>query len=422
MSYPNSEQLSKWRRQFHQMPEIGWSEFVTTATLITTLRDMGYQVLTGKEFLNPAAILGRDRQDVDKGVARAQAAGVDPNLLAEIAGLTGCLALLDTGVEGPTIALRFDIDCVAVNESRDSRHLPFSQGFASLNPGYMHACGHDGHMAIGLGVAQWLIANRASLRGRVKLIFQPAEEGVRGARPVVEGGSLDDVDYFLSAHLGMGCPSGEIVVNPQDFLCTTKLDFRFDGISAHAGVNPQGGANALVGACHCVSQLMGIPRHGEGMTRINVGTLQAGEGRNVIPSSALLQLEVRGDCQQINQYMTQRALSIGEGIAQGFGLRFEHEVMGEAVDLHNDMQLIELVSHIARDNVGLSLREDSFGGSEDATLLVKRVQERGGKAIYFVLGATISAGHHEANFDFDEASLLPGVQVFTGCISALIGC
>ncbi len=108
----------------------------------------------------------------------------------------------------------------------------------------------------------------------------------------------------------------------------TNLDFRFYGTSAHAGVNPQGGANALAGACHCVTQLLVIPRHGERMTRINVGTLKAGEGRNVIPASAQLQLEVRGADSQINDYMIKCVLNTGKGIALGLNLRFEHEVMG----------------------------------------------------------------------------------------------
>ncbi|PVZ84748.1 amidohydrolase [Serratia sp. S1B] len=419
MSNPAAEQLQQWRRQFHQLPEIGWSEFVTTATLIITLRGMGFTVLPGKSFLDRGSILGRRQQDVDAGISRAQAAGVAPALLEEMDGLTGCVALLDTGVAGPTIGIRFDIDCVAVDESQAPQHQPVKLGFRSCYPGYMHACGHDGHMAIGLGVAQWLMVNQSTLKGRFKLIFQPAEEGVRGAKPIAEGGILDDIDYFFSAHLGMGCASGEVVVDPQGFLSTTKLDFRFHGAPAHAGVNPQGGANALAAACHCVTQLLGIARHGDGMTRINIGTLHAGEGRNVIPANAAMQLEVRGANQQINHYMTQRAVSIGQGVALSFGLEFEHEVMGEAVDLHNDPQLVALVSHIAQEQLGLSLRESRFGGSEDATLLVKRVQEKGGKAVYFVIGAALKAGHHEALFDFDEACLLSGVQLFTGCVATL---
>lgn len=417
--YRRESQLIEWRRDFHRVPEIGWSEFITTAKLIAILRDMGHTVLPGVSFMSPEHLLGRDEAAVANGLARAREYGVAPALLEEMNELTGCVALLDTGLPGPTIALRFDIDCVAVAETQESSHLPRQKGFISQYPGCMHACGHDGHMAIGLGVADWLMQHRDRLRGKFKIVFQPAEEGVRGARPVAEGGILDDADYFLSSHLGMGAASNQIIADPQDFLCTTKVDFRFYGAPAHAGVAPHGGANALAGACHCVTQLLGIARHGEGVSRINIGTLRAGEGRNVIPAFAEMQLEVRGENQHINQYMLERAQRIAEGVAWSFNLRFEHQVVGEATDLHNDPELVALVSDIARQQLGMTLREGQFGGSEDATLLARRVQACGGKAIYFVLGADRKAGHHEANFDFDESALSQGVRLLCASLTAL---
>ncbi|AIJ09749.1 MULTISPECIES: M20 family metallo-hydrolase [Edwardsiella] len=419
MTVSDQEQLRRWRRMFHQIPETGWSEFITSARLIEILRAIGYRVLPGSAFLSREHIQGRNDEEVAQGLARARRYPVSDALLEEMGDLTGCVALLETGRPGPTVALRFDIDCVAVTESDAPQHPPRAADFASRHPGCMHACGHDGHMAIGLGVAQALCALRDRLCGTVKLLFQPAEEGVRGAKPVAEGGLLDDVDYFLSAHIGMGVPSGEIVVDPRDFLCTTKLDLRFFGAPAHAGMMPQGGANALAGACHCVTQLLGIPRHGDGMSRINVGTLRAGEGRNVIPAYAEMQLEVRGANRTINDYMAQQALRIADGAAQSFGLRVEHQVMGSAVDLHNDAALMTLVADIASQQLDLRIGEASFGGSEDATLLVERVQAHGGQAAYVVLGADLRAGHHQSEFDFDDAVLSRGCALFTACVSRL---
>lgn len=414
-------QLQQWRRAFHQIPERGWGEFMTTAKIITQLRDMGWDVLTATAFLSSEHILGRNENEVAASLVRAQAAGISQTLLDEMNGLTGCVAVWDSGRVGPITTLRFDIDCVAVSESDDESHIPALVGFTSKHPGDMHACGHDGHIAMGLGLARWVMRAKAQLCGKIKLVFQPAEEGVRGAKPVAEGGILDDSDYFLAAHIGMGVPSGCVAVAPTDFLCTTKLDFTFHGAPAHAGVNPHLGANALAGACHCVTQLLAIPRHGEGMSRINIGMLHAGEGRNIIPTCAKLQLEVRGETEAINRYMRERALSIAQGIALGFDLRFEYEVAGEATDLHNNPLLIELLANIASEELGLTLVEKSFGGSEDATLLVRRVQHCGGQAAYIVLGADIAAGHHEANFDFDESVLTHGVQIFASCISKLNG-
>lgn len=155
------------------------------------------------------------------------------------------------------------------------------------------------------------------------------------------------------------------------------------------------------------------------MSRINIGTLRAGEGRNVIPAYAEMQLEVRGENRAINDYMQQQVLRIAEGIAQSFALRVEHQVMGSAVDLHNDATLMTLVADIASQQLNLRIGEASFGGSEDATLLVERVQAHGGQAAYIVLGADLTAGHHQSAFDFDEAVLGQGVALFSACVERL---
>ena len=106
---------------------------------------------------------------------------------------------------------------------------------------------------------------------------------------------------------------------------------------------PHLGRNALLAAAHTVTQLHGIARHGEGMTRINVGVLKAGEGRNVIPSSAELQLEVRGENKAINEYMTEQVMQIAKGISISFDVAYETEIVGEAVDMNNDVELIKLI-------------------------------------------------------------------------------
>ncbi len=421
MQMPDLKTLQQWRREFHRFPEIGWSEFVTTAKLVGRLEDMGYTVLTGKAVIHPEFVRGRSTSVVEKGLAAAKAQGVSDAMLKRMDGLTGCVAIFDSGQPGPTIALRFDIDCVNVQETTAKDHLPATEGFASTNPGYMHACGHDGHMTIGLAVAQWLRIHRDQLKGKVKLLFQPAEEGVRGARPMAESGVLDDVDYFAGAHLGFIAPSGTVIAAPTGFLCTLKIDVRFKGKPAHAGAEPHLGKNALAAACHAATQMLGIARHGEGMTRINVGVLRAGEGRNVIPSTAEMQIEVRGENEKINTYMADEVMRIAKGVALGFDVQLETEIMGEAVDLTSDEEMIEHVMAVAKATPGVQnvVRQKLFGGSEDATILARRVQAHGGKAIFFVIGADLKAGHHQAEFDFDEKQLQTGVELFTGLIRRL---
>jgi aminobenzoyl-glutamate utilization protein A len=418
---PDLKTLVKWRRDFHRFPEIGWSEFVTTAKLIDSLEGMGYAVLTGRQVIHPDFVRGRQASVVENGLEAARARGVPEAMLQRMDGLTGCAAILDSGRPGPVIALRFDIDCVNVQETDDPEHLPRKEGFASENPGYMHACGHDGHMSIGLGVAQWLKDHREEIGGKVKLLFQPAEEGVRGARPMAESGVLDDVDFFAGAHLGFIASSGVVVAAPVSFLCTLKIDLRFKGRPAHAGAEPHQGRNALAAACHAATQMLGISRHGEGMSRINVGVLRAGEGRNVIPSSAEMQIEVRGETEKINTYMAEEVMRLARGAALGFDVQMSSEIMGEAVDFTSDEEMVDHVVAVAKDIPGVRevARTKVFGGSEDAMILARRVQSRGGKAVFFVIGADLEAGHHQEKFDFDERQLLVGVEMFIGLIRRL---
>ena len=416
------DQLINIRRQLHQNPEEGWSEFTTTAFLVTTLRGYGYDVLTGRKVVAPEACLGREESVVKAGLERARRNGVSEELLSEMEELTGCVAVLDTGRPGPTLAIRFDIDCVPVTECTDDTHVPAKEGFISKNPGFMHACGHDAHMSMGLAVAHWVMDNKDKLSGKIKILFQPAEEGVRGAVGMAASGILDDCDYFLGSHVAMSAKSGEIATNLYGYLCTTKLDVTFHGKPAHAGACPQEGRNALTAAANATVQMMGISRHSGGMTRINVGQLIAGEGRNVIPSKAVMKLEVRGETGEINQYMVDQVTNICKGIAMSFGVTYEMRKMGEAVDLTADQELVDILNAAGRATPGITVVDKAlnFGGSEDATILARRVQAHGGKAAFFLWGSDRPSGHHTSTFDIKESDLDPALEVWTHIIPAIL--
>ena len=416
------DQLIEYRRKLHTFPEEGWSEFTTTAFLIGKLREYGYEVLTGTKVINPDACLGRSQKVVEAGLEAARKNGVSEELLKEMEGYTGCVGILDTGRPGPTLAVRFDIDCVPVQESNDPNHIPAKEGFASTRPGLMHACGHDSHISTGLAVARWAMEHKDELNGKLKIVFQPAEEGVRGAAAVAASGIVDDCDYFLSSHIAMMAKSGEIITSPIGFLCTTKFDVTFKGRPAHAGIEPNAGRNALAAACHAVTQLLGIPRHGSGMTRVNVGRLVAGEGRNVIPVNAKLVMEVRGETSEINNYMVEETQNIIAGVSKSFGVETHVEKMGEAVDLFNDKEMVDMLDDVCSKTEGVKkvLHEVNFGGSEDATILARRVQAHGGKAAYFVLGSDRTGGHHTADFDIDESSLDVGVAIYSEMLKRLM--
>ena len=337
------DQLINVRRHLHTMPEEGWCEFRTTAYLIETLRGYGYEVLTGTKVIDPESCLGRNPKLVEAAQQYALENGVSQAMLDEMEGFTGCCAVMDTGRPGPTLAVRFDIDCIPVQESNEPDHKPAKEGFVSERPGFMHACGHDAHMSTGLALAHWFADHKDEMKGRIKFLFQPAEEGVRGAAGMAASGIADDADFFLAAHIAMMCKSGEVSIKPYGFLCTTKLDVTYQGAPAHAGVEPNAGKNAMAAACNAFVQLLGIPRHGSGMSRINVGQLTAGEGRNVIPSKAVMKMEVRGETAEINTYMYERAVDIIKGCAIAQGCEYKIEKMGEAVDLINDEEMVEVL-------------------------------------------------------------------------------
>ena len=136
----------------------------------------------------------------------------------------------------------------------------------------MHGCGHDGHAAIGLGVAEVLMKIKDGLHGTVKLIFQPGEEGAKGACAIVAHGHLDDVDYFAGTHIAPtgGPDDGDVTPGTWGSLATSKYDVYFEGQAAHAGGFPENGHSAIVAAANAVLNLTAIPRHSGGITRVNV--------------------------------------------------------------------------------------------------------------------------------------------------------
>lgn len=411
------------RRQLHKMPELGWGEFRTTARIITELESLGWTVHVGKSQIGLDAVMGRYMDFVEQSIQRARQAGVSQELLDRMQGFTGCIAEFDTGRAGPVTALRFDIDCVGVQETDRPEHLPNREGFCSQHPGQMHSCGHDGHTAIGLTIARWIADNKDQLKGCIKLIFQPAEEGVRGGAAQAASGLLDDVDYLLGAHLAMMCPTGEVTTIPTGVLCTTKLDVHLTGSPAHPTMSPHLGRNALACACTVVSELLGMARHGNGLGCINVGMMQAGECRNVIPVHALVQLEVRGETAEINDFMVDQAVRIVKGTAMAYGVQYEVEKVGEAGEMINDRELVDLIAQCAHEEPTCEhvIERKKLGCSEDFTLLAKRVQSHGGKAEFFVVGADRTAAHHQREFDFDEKGLETGFGIFRRAVQKLNG-
>lgn len=401
------EQAVELRRKIHRRPEEGWTEFETTYLVVQTLESLGYSVRLGTQVIDPENVLGRSPELVNKAIERAQANGVPASFIKRTEGYTGVVAELVTGREGPVTAFRFDMDCVLVEESTQTDHEPYALGFASERPGLMHACGHDAHTATGLALAHWLVDNREALVGTIRLIFQPAEEGTRGAAAMAAAGVVDDVDWFFGAHVGVSCAPGEVGIVEKGFLATTKLDISFTGQASHAGAEPHKGKSALMAAAACALMLQGIPRHGEGDSRIAIGKLVAGEGRNVTPVHAFMQLEVRGQTAEVNDFMTENVYRIAQGVASAYGVEVKVTKVGQATTLTASPEANYVLRQAAEKIPDVRVLElNRGGGSEDCSILVRRVQQRGGKAGFFFYGCR-HKGHHRCDFDIQDTQNLP---------------
>ena len=340
-------EMIRTRRDFHRYPEAAWTEFRTSSIIAERLERLGYKNLrVGRQVINPNAVMGRPSEDeISEHIKRAAMQGGNLGWIKEMNRYPGVVAELDTGLPGPVAALRFDIDCVEVCEDESSEHRPVRENFASMNKNLAHACGHDAHAAMGLGIAEMLIARESFLKcGKIKLIFQPAEEGCRGAYAMTQAGIVDDVDYFLAMHIGGGLPTGTFGLNSLGYMATTKLDAKFTGVPAHAAGSPHSGRNALLAAASAALAIHSIPPHsaGAGMMRVNVGVLQAGTGRNVIASNALMKLEVRGATQDISDYACSRAVEILNGASVMYGTDLELIKTGESLTAQGDEELVKL--------------------------------------------------------------------------------
>lgn len=413
------EEMIARRRDFHHFAEPGWREFGTTAKIIEELERCGIPVKYGYEIINPDYLWSYPApEEIDAHIARAVDQGANPEIIQKMKRFSGACAIISSGGPGPVVAVRFDIDCNDVNENTESGRQPVTEGFCSVNSGCMHACGHDGHAALGLSVCKALNEIKEDLTGTVKVIFQPAEEGVKGAQSIAEGGILDDVDIFLTGHLGMGWKTGELVALSKGFLSTRKADAVITGLSAHAGASPQDGHNAILAACAATLGMHTACQDSRGAARVNVGTIHGGTGRNVVADRAVLQLETRGETAKIEQTVYDRAMQCLEGAAAMFGCTCKAEIKGSASSADSDR---ELEKYIAAGAARISeithyVPESGFSGSEDATYLMAKVQAHGGKAAYMCIGSDIAAPHHNDKFNFDEASLLTGLKLYTSIL------
>lgn len=402
------------RRDLHRHPELGLTEFRTASIVAERLTKLGLSVKLGKDVMDSASRVGvPSEEELDRCYQCAAAEGAPAAFLPALkGGHTGVVGVLRGKEPGPVVALRVDMDALPILEDSTQAHRPAREGFISEHEGVMHACGHDVHTAMGLATAEVLSKLQGQLKGTVKFVFQPGEEGGRGALPMVKAGVVDDVDRLVAIHIGTGVPSRNACTAVNGHLASVKLDITFQGHAAHAGALPDEGRNALLAAAQAVQGLYAISRHHAGRSRVNVGILRAGSGRNVIPDHASMQAEVRGEDDEIADYMWHRAEAVitAAGVAQE--VEASIATAGRTTTASSDASLARMIAEAGDGIPGISFSAEPHqtGGSEDATYFMRRVQEHGGKAVYAVIGSDLASGHHTPLFDIDESDMTWGID------------
>ena len=369
------------RRQVHQFPETAFTEEKTSRYVAERLSAEGLEVRTG---------------------------------LATY----GVSADLDSGRPGPTLLIRADMDALPIEEATG---LPF----ASRHPGRMHACGHDGHVAMALGAARALNRLRESFSGRIRFVFQPAEEGPGGAKPMIEAGVMDDprVDYSLACHLWPDIPEGSIGVRSGPFMAAMdRFDVRITGKGGH-GAMPHLCVDALEVGTQVVGALQRIvSRHLDplGTAVVTVGSFHAGQAFNVIPEQAEFSGTTRTFDPAVWESWKERLETVVGGVCAAMGAGYELRFLQGYPVTVNDPGMAELVERAAARVVGrdrVVVPNRTMGG-EDFSFFLER-----SKGCFFAVGVGREGGVpvHNPCFDFNEDMLLLGVETFCRAAFELLG-
>jgi len=376
LAQPELDRLISTRRDLHRHPEVGFEEHRTAGIVAERLAAAGYEVRTG-------------------------------------VAVTGVVGTLRGGAgPGPTLLLRADMDALPIQEAN-------THDFASTAPGRMHACGHDAHVAIGLAVAERLAARQAEIRGEIRYVFQPAEEGMGGARTMVDEGVLDGVDAAMGLHVWLSLPSGTIgVVEGPQMAGSQEFRVTVQGRGGHGAI-PQETVDALHAASSLVVALQSIVSRSVSPLQtavVTIGSFQAGSAANIIADTAHLEGTIRFFDDGVAELLRARIREVASGVCGAFGATADvafHDLVFPPT--HNAPELAALVAGVAREVVGTdAVRTDPSVvtmAAEDFAEFSTRVP-----GCYFFLGGRDEeAGavhpHHSPHFDLCEAALPTGVLV-----------
>lgn len=372
-------QIMAWRRQIHQHPELAFREEMTARFIAQKLESWGIPHETG------------------------------------IAG-TGIVATIAGQRPGKVLAIRADMDALPIQEENEV-------DYCSQHPGCMHACGHDGHVAIALGTAYYLSQHR-DFAGTVKLIFQPAEEGPGGAKPMVEAGVLQnpDVDAVIGLHLWNQLPLGTVGVRSGALMAAVEVfNCTILGKGGHGAI-PQQTIDSIVVAAQLVNALQTIVARNVDPIEsavVTIGELHAGTACNVIADTARLSGTVRYFNPHYADFFSQKIEQIIAGVCQMHGAQYELNYQKLYPPVINDGAIADLVRSVAESVIesplGIVPHCQTMGG-EDMSYFLNEVP-----GCYFFLGSAnadrgLAYPHHHPRFDFDETALVIGVEIFVRCV------
>lgn len=376
-------EMTAVRRDIHQHPELGFQEFRTAGLVADKLRAMGLEVSTG-------------------------------------VGKTGVVAHLGEGK--PVVAIRADMDALPILEANEV-------SYTSVNPGVMHACGHDSHTAILLAVAKMLTEMPDRPAGELRFLFQPCEEtndaeGKSGAQRMIDDGALEGVDRVIALHVDSDLPAGKLFT-PSGYM-TANVDNFFAtiiGQGAH-GAHPDQGVDPIYLLGQVINALQGIRARRIDPSRpavVTIGTVRAGlaGGENVIPNEATLSGTLRSYDDETREKLiveVERALSVSKALGGDFKL----EVVRGCPSTYNDPLVTELIRSTAVDLFGESAlieRERSLGG-EDFSYMTREAP-----GAMFLLGAkkdAVKRAHHNPLFDIDESAMPVGAAMLAEVATRLL--
>ncbi|MBO6572928.1 MAG: amidohydrolase [Balneola sp.] len=386
------EQVIEWRRYFHENPELSNREFNTAEKIAEHLESLGLEVQT------------------------------------EIAH-TGVVGILKGGKPGPVVALRADIDALPVIERTD---VPFKSTvmgeYQGNEVGVMHACGHDTHIAILMGVAQILTEMKDDLKGTVKFIFQPAEEGAPkgeegGAELMVKEGVLKnpDVDAIFGLHISDDTPVGEIEYRPKGIMASVNsFDIKVTGKQAH-GSAPWAGIDPIVTSAQIINNIQTIVSRSMPLTRqaavVTVGVINGGVRNNIIPEEVTMQGTIRALDEEMRQLIFKRLETVVQNTAESNGAVAELTINKGYPITYNDPELTarmlpSLEETAGKENVKLI---NAITGAEDFSFFQNEIP-----GLYFFVGGKApdreASGHHTPDFYIDESGLKLGVRAMANLV------